>query len=157
MANGTSASDESTNGRSKDEQVAASIEDAKSAGLRWVSDESPGITRKRTGKNAFTYVGPDGKRVRDEDEMLRIRKLAIPPAWTDVWICPHWNGHIQAVGRDARGRKQYRYHEKWRDVRDENKYDRMVVFGKALPKIRRRVSKDIAQPGLPRTKVLATV
>src|SRR5688572_18473823 len=97
-----------TNGSSKEEQTAASIEDAKSAGLRWVSDESPGITRKRAGKNAFTYVGPDGKPVRDEDEMLRIRKLAIPPAWTDVWICPHWNGHIQSVGRDARGRKQYR-------------------------------------------------
>jgi DNA topoisomerase-1 len=157
MPNRTFASDGSTTAGSTGEQVAASIEDARSAGLRWVSDESPGITRKRAGKNAFAYVGPYGKPVRDEDEMLRIRKLAIPPAWTDVWICPHWNGHIQAVGRDARGRKQYRYHEKWRDVRDENKYGRMMDFVKALPAIRRRVEKDLLRRGLPREKVLAAV
>ena len=157
MANRAPASHESTNGKGKEEQIAASIEDAKSAGLRWVSDGSPGITRKRTGKNAFTYVGPDGKPVRDEDEMLRIRKLAIPPAWTEVWICAHWNGHIQAVGRDARGRKQYRYHEKWREARDENKYGRMMDFVKALPALRKRVDQDLLRPGLPREKVLAAV
>ena len=157
MPHRTPASDPSTNGKSKEEQIAASMEDAKSAGLRWVSDESPGITRKRAGRNAFTYVGPDGKPVRDEDEMLRIRKLAIPPAWTEVWICPHWNGHIQAVGRDARGRKQYRYHEKWREVRDENKYGRMMDFVKALPALRKRVDQDLLRPGLPREKVLAAV
>jgi DNA topoisomerase-1 len=95
--------------------------------------------------------------VRDEDEMLRIRKLAIPPAWTDVWICPHWNGHIQAVGRDDRGRKQYRYHEKWREVRDENKYGRMMDFVKALPALRKRIDQDLLRPGLPREKVLAAV
>jgi DNA topoisomerase-1 len=153
MPHRTSASD----GRSKQQQVAASIEHAKSAGLRWVSDDSPGITRKRAGKNAFTYVAPGGKPVREEDEVLRIRKLAIPPAWTDVWICLHWNGHIQAVGRDARGRKQYRYHEKWREVRDENKYGRMMDFVKALPALRRRVDQDLLRSGLPREKVLAAV
>src|SRR5688500_1898624 len=157
MANRMPATQEPTNGKSKEEQLAASIEDAKSAGLRWVSDESPGITRKRAGKNSFTYFHPDGKPVRDEDEVLRIRKLAIPPAWTDVWICPHWNGHIQAVGRDDRGRKQYRYHEKWREVRDENKYGRMMDFVKALPALRKRIGQDLLRPGLPREKVLAAV
>src|SRR3979411_1037317 len=97
------------------------------------------------------------KRIRDETRLLRIRRIAIPPAYKDVWICPSPNGHIQATGRDARGRKQYRYHERWREVRDEDKYDRMVAFGKALPKIRRRVNRDLKRRGLPREKVLATV
>ncbi len=98
-----------------------------------------------------------GKPIRDEQRLLRIKRLAIPPAWTDVWICPSPNGHIQATGRDARRRKQYRYHERWREIRDENKYDRLVNFGKALPKIRRRLKKDLALSGLPREKVLATI
>jgi DNA topoisomerase-1 len=132
------------------------VEVAEDAGLRYVSDEQRGYTRKRKGDD-FEYFDADGKRIRDETRLLRIRRLAVPPAYTDVWICPLPNGHIQATGRDSRGRKQYRYHERWREVRDENKYDRMVVFGKALPKIRRRVHKDLGQRGLPRSKVLATV
>jgi DNA topoisomerase-1 len=132
------------------------VEVAEEAGLRYVSDDQPGYTRKRKGDD-FEYFDADGKRIRDETRLFRLRRLAIPPAYTEVWICPSPNGHIQATGRDARGRKQYRYHERWREVRDENKYDRMVVFGKALAKIRRRVNKDLAQRGLPRSKVLATV
>jgi DNA topoisomerase-1 len=132
------------------------VEVADEAGLRYVSDEQPGYTRKRKGDD-FEYFDTDGKKITDETRLLRLRRLAIPPAYTDVWICPSANGHIQATGRDARGRKQYRYHERWREVRDENKYDRMVVFAKALPKIRRRVNRDLKRRGLPREKVLATV
>jgi DNA topoisomerase-1 len=132
------------------------VEVAEDAGLRYVSDDQPGYTRKRKGED-FEYFDTEGQQIRDEARLLRIRRLAIPPAYTDVWICPMPNGHIQATGRDARGRKQYRYHERWREARDENKYDRMVVFGKALPKIRRRVNRDLKQRGLPRSKVLATV
>ena len=132
------------------------VEVAEDAGLRYVSDEQPGYTRKAKGDD-FDYFDTDGKRIRDETRLLRIKRLAIPPAYKDVWICPSANGHIQATARDARGRKQYRYHERWRAVRDENKYDRMLVFGKALPKIRRRVNRDLKRRGLPREKVLATV
>src|SRR5919106_2065434 len=132
------------------------IESAQSAGLRYVSDTMPGIARKRAGKG-FTYVGPDGKRITDRKEIARIRSLAIPPAYTDVWICPYPNGHIQATGRDARGRKQYRYHPVWREVRDETKYGRLIQFGEALPEIHERVDADLARPGLPREKVLAAV
>jgi DNA topoisomerase-1 len=132
------------------------VEVAEDAGLRYVSDDQPGFTRKRKGDD-FDYFDTAGKKIRDETRLLRIRRLAIPPAYEDVWICPTTNGHIQATGRDARGRKQYRYHERWREARDENKYDRMLVFGKALPKIRRRVNKDLALRELPRNKVLATV
>ena len=132
------------------------VEVAEEAGLRYVTDEQPGYTRKAKGKD-FEYFDTDGKRIRDETRLLRIRRLAIPPAYKDVWICPTPNGHIQATGRDARGRKQYRYHERWREVRDEDKYDRMLVFGKALPRIRRRVNRDLKRRGLPREKVLATV
>jgi DNA topoisomerase I len=132
------------------------VEVAEEAGLRYVSDEQPGYTRKRKGDD-FEYFDAEGKRIRDETRLLRIKRIGIPPAYTDVWICPSANGHIQATGRDARGRKQYRYHERWRAVRDENKYDRMVVFGRALPKIRRRVKRDLKRRGLPREKVLATV
>src|SRR5438132_5658908 len=131
-------------------------EAAQAAGLRYVNDTMPGIRRKRAGKS-FAYVGPDGNRITDPDEVARIKALAIPPAWTDVWISSSPRGHIQATGRDARGRKQYRYHERWRAVRDETKYGRMVAFGEALPGIRSRTDKDLARPGVPREKVLAAV
>ena len=131
-------------------------ESAASAGLRYVSDASPGIRRKGAG-TGFTYVGPDGRRITDRATLERIRSLAVPPAYADVWICPSPDGHIQATGRDARGRKQYRYHPKWREVRDETKYERMVAFSEALPGIRARVDQELARPGLPREKVLATV
>jgi DNA topoisomerase I len=129
---------------------------ARAAGLRYFTDGRPGIRRKRAGKG-FSYSSPDGSPVRDEGELRRIRALAVPPAWTDVWICPDPYGHIQATGRDARGRKQYRYHARWREVRDETKYGRMVAFGDVLPEIRRRVSADLRKDGLPRAKVLAAV
>jgi DNA topoisomerase I len=130
--------------------------DAKSAGLRYVSDNKPGIRRERCGEE-FVYLDVHGRQIEDEKELKRIRSIGIPPAYERVWICPYANGHIQATGYDARGRKQYRYHPQWRRVRDENKYDRMMQFGKALPKIRARVAEDFAKPGLPREKVLATV
>jgi DNA topoisomerase-1 len=129
---------------------------AQAAGLRYVTDGRPGIRRKRAGKG-FSYVSPEGSPVRDEGELRRICALAVPPAWTDVWICPDPRGHIQATGRDTRGRKQYRYHPRWREVRDETKYGRMVAFGDVLPEIRRRVSADLSKDGLPRAKVLAAV
>lgn len=131
-------------------------EAADAAGLTYVTDEDPGIRRLKSGKG-FRYVGPDGKPVRDEATLARIRKLAIPPAYTDVWICPDPHGHIQATGRDARGRKQYRYHARWRSVRDETKYARMAAFGRALPTIRTRIDADLSRPGLPKEKVLAAV
>jgi DNA topoisomerase-1 len=132
------------------------VEVADAAGLTYVSDEDPGIRRRKAG-GGFAYVGPDGKPVRDADTLARIRKLAIPPAYADVWICPDPNGHIQATGRDARGRKQYRYHERWRSVRDETKYARMAAFGRALPSIRAKVDEDLRRPGLPKAKVVAAV
>jgi DNA topoisomerase-1 len=135
---------------------AESVEAAEDAGLRYVSDDQPGFSRQRKGEE-FEYFDAKGKPIRDEQRLLRIKRLAIPPAWRDVWICPSPNGHIQATGRDDRRRKQYRYHERWREIRDENKYDRLISFGKALPKIRRRVKKDLALSGLPREKVLATI
>ena len=136
--------------------VAEAMDAAEEAGLRYVSDDRPGYTRKAKGED-FAWLDTDGKLIRDEQRLLRIKRLAIPPAWTDVWICPAPNGHIQATGRDARHRKQYLYHERWREVRDENKYDRIISFGKALAKIRRRIARDLKLPGLPRNKVLATV
>ena len=132
------------------------VESAKAAGLRYVTDTGPGIRRKRAGKS-FSYVGVDGRPIRDPDELGRIKSLAIPPAWTDVWICPSPRGHVQATGRDAKGRKQYRYHPKWREVRDETKYERMIAFAQALPRMRERVDEHLGLPGLPREKVLATV
>ena len=132
------------------------VEAARAAGLRHVSDTRPGIRRKRSG-SGFGYVDPDGSTIRDDATLKRIRSLAVPPAWTDVWICPDEGGHIQATGRDARGRKQYRYHPRWREVRDEAKYGRMVAFGEALSTIRERVRADLALQGLPREKVLAAV
>jgi DNA topoisomerase-1 len=135
-----------------EEAVAA----AEEAGLQYVSDDRPGYRRGINGKD-FGYLDIGGKRIRDERRLLRIKRLAIPPAWTDVWICPSANGHIQATGRDARRRKQYRYHERWREIRDENKFWRLADFAKVLPNIRRRVAKDLKLPSLPRQKVLATV
>jgi DNA topoisomerase-1 len=132
------------------------IESAHEAGLRYVSDERPGIRRRRAGQS-FRYLRPDGSAVKDDPTLRRIRSLVIPPAWTDVWITTDPRGHLQATGRDAKGRKQYRYHPRWRAVRDETKYERMLAFGAALPTIRARVEADLARPGLPREKVLATV
>ncbi len=129
---------------------------AKEAKLRYVTGEEAGIRRKRRGKS-FYYVGPDNKPVRNVETLNRIHSLVIPPAWQDVWICPLENGHIKAVGRDARGRKQYRYHARYRAVRDETKFERMLAFGAALPKIRRRVAKDLAAQGLPKSKVVALI
>ena len=139
-----------------EEASPANVVVADSAGLAYVSDEDPGIRRRKSGAG-FAYVGPDGKPVKDAATLERIRKLAIPPAYSDVWICPDPQGHIQATGRDARGRKQYRYHERWRSVRDETKYARMAAFGRALPSIRARVDADLSKRGLPREKVLAAV
>jgi DNA topoisomerase-1 len=140
------------------ESVATAVpaESAKAAGLRYTTDARPGIRRIRRGR-AFTYVDADGKRVRAAADLARIRSLVIPPAWIDVWICPDPRGHLQATGRDARGRKQYRYHPKWRVVRDETKYDRVIGFAQALPSIRRTTSDHLRRQGLPREKVLATV
>jgi DNA topoisomerase-1 len=129
---------------------------ARLAGLRYVNDNTRGIRRKPHGKR-FRYLAADGSPVRDQAVLARIAALAIPPAWIDVWICPHENGHLQATGRDARGRKQYRYHRRWRNVRDEVKYERMLNFGMVLPQIRREVDSALALPGLPREKVLATI
>jgi DNA topoisomerase-1 len=138
------------------DSLADSVEAAAVARLRYVSDTMPGIARARSGRG-FRYLTSEGKLLRDPETLERIRALAIPPAWTSVWICPTPTGHIQAVGRDARGRKQYRYHARWREVRDETKYARLIEFGHALPQIRRRVQRDLARGGLPREKVLATV
>jgi len=129
---------------------------AVAAGLRYVTDRAPGIRRKRAG-TGFAYVDPTGRTVRDAGELRRIRTLAIPPAWEDVWICVNPLGHLQATGRDARGRKQYRYHPRWREVRDEAKYDRLPSFAAALPLVRRRVARDLSQPELSMNKVVAAV
>ncbi|CAG9220833.1 DNA topoisomerase IB (poxvirus type) [Paraburkholderia caribensis] len=126
------------------------------AGLRHADDTRPGYTRKKL-RNAFVYFDLDGKRIDDESQIARINALAIPPAYTDVWICPDPRGHIQATGRDARGRKQYRYHPQWRETRDADKFGRMAAFGHALPKIRARVARDLARDGMPREKVIAAV
>ena len=130
---------------------------ARAAGLRHVSDDGPGITREAAPGGGFRYRGVDGRLIRRASEIQRIAHLAIPPAWTDVWICPLPNGHIQATGRDARRRKQYRYHERWRAQRDATKYERTVAFGEALPRIRARVDADLRRPDLSRERVLATV
>jgi DNA topoisomerase-1 len=133
------------------------INSARVAGLRHVNDERmPGI-RRIGQKTRVRYIGPDGRSIKDAAELQRIRALAIPPAWVEVWICPHANGHLQATGRDARGRKQYRYHGRWREVRDEVKYGRLISFAQALPRIRERTDADLRRPDLPREKVLAAV
>jgi DNA topoisomerase I len=136
--------------------ITPSLESAKRAGLTYVTEGRPGIIRRRVGRG-FVYLDAEGRRIRDRQTRARIRALAIPPAWREVWICASPHGHIQAIGRDARGRKQYRYHARWRETRDEAKYERMLAFARALPRIRARVRADLARPGLPRAKVLATV
>ena len=129
---------------------------AREAGLRYATDEAPGFTRRRRGRG-FSYHDQDGNTIRDPEVIARIRSIVIPPAWTDVWICPWPNGHLQATGRDARGRKQHRYHPEFRAARDEAKFGRLVAFATALPRIRRRVDRDLARRGVPREKVLAAV
>ena len=132
------------------------VQSARMAGLRYVRDDGAGIRRRRAGR-AFVYIDAEGRRVREPETLSRIKRLAIPPAWSDVWICPLAHGHLQASGRDARGRKQYRYHARWRVVRDETKYARMLGFAAVLPRLRRRVDEDLKLPGLTREKVLAAV
>lgn len=129
---------------------------AKKEGLRYVNDSIPGICRQRVGKE-FCYLDTDGQEICDEEELSRLKSLVIPPAWTDVWICPLKNGHLQATGRDAKGRKQYRYHKQWRQVRSQTKFNRMIVFGEKLPIIRQQIEKDMALTGIPKQKVVATV
>jgi len=135
---------------------ADALQNAAAAGLVYVSDADPGIRRRRRGEE-FVYVASNGRPLRDADALARIAKLAIPPAYEDVWICADPRGHLQATGRDARGRKQYRYHADWRVERDGAKFDRMVEFADSLPRLRRRLARDLARSGLPRAKVLATV
>lgn len=132
------------------------VEAARAGKLRYVSDRKPGISRVKA-EHGFDYFDTDGSKITDDSELLRLRKLAIPPAYTDVWICRDPRGHLQAVGRDARGRKQYRYHTTWRAVRDEAKYSKMLIFGKVLPTIRNHVRHDLGLPGLPKRKVLAAI
>jgi DNA topoisomerase I len=124
--------------------------------LRHASDRRPGITRRRAGRG-FVYRDADGRTIRDREVLARVRALAVPPAWTAVWICPAPNGYLQATGRDARGRKQYRYHKRFRNRREAAKYERLIAFASALPKIRARVDDDLARNGLDRQKVLAAI
>ena len=131
-------------------------EAAHSAGLRYVSDARPGIRRKKAG-TGLSYARADGSKLTERDFLLRIKDLAVPPAWTDVWICPFIDGHIQATGRDAKGRKQYRYHARFREIRESTKYEHVVAFADALPAIREKVQEHMGLRGLPREKVLATV
>jgi DNA topoisomerase I len=145
-----------TLGRGSSTQVEP-VASAREAGLLYVSEDKAGIRRVKAGPKNFRYFDGAGKPVQDKSTLARIRRLAIPPAWTEVWICPKENGHLQATGRDARGRKQYRYHSRWREVRDETKFNRMLEFAQALPRIRRAVRRHLKLPGLPREKVLATV
>lgn len=136
--------------------AAEAMASAEEAGLRYVSDRIRGISRRRAGRG-FAYIDAQGGTLRDPETIARIRALAVPPAWTDVWICPSARGHLQATGRDARGRKQYRYHAQWREIRDGTKYARLPSFAKVLPQIRAQVEQDLSLPGLPRDKILATV
>ncbi|MCD0278345.1 DNA topoisomerase IB [Xanthomonas melonis] len=139
-----------------DAAVAQAKATARAAGLTYVNDQQPGISRRRAGKS-FSYRSADGQRIADADTLQRIRALAIPPAYTEVWICAKPNGHLQATGRDARRRKQYRYHPDWAQVRGEGKFERVIAFGTALPTLRRRLRRDLALPGFPREKVLGIV
>ena len=132
------------------------IKSGKVSGLRYMSDHNPGISRRR-GRKGFRYYDVEGKPLQNADELRRIKALAIPPAWENVWISPCSDSHLQATGRDARGRKQYRYHGRWRQLRDETKYDRLILVGRTLPKLRARLAKDLTRPGLPRVKVVAAV
>lgn len=139
-----------------DEADLEAAEAAESAGLRYVTDAMPGISRRRRGRG-FEYRDARGRLITDEAELARVRAIAVPPAWSDVWISPSARSHILATGRDARGRKQYRYHPRWREVRDANKYERLAAFGEALPALRQRIDEDLNRPGLPREKVVAAV
>jgi DNA topoisomerase-1 len=132
------------------------VQAARAAGLRYVSDTRPGIVRRRAGRG-FTYIGTNGTTIRDPGQLRWIKSLAIPPAWTNVWICPQINGHILATGRDEKGRKQYKYHPRWREARDETKYHRMISFAESLPAIRQRVQEDLGLRGLQRRRILAAV
>lgn len=140
-----------------DMQIAAAPAAARAASLRYVHDRQPGFRRERLGEKQFRIVDAHGAEVTDDAQLRRIRKLAIPPAYHDVWICRLENGHLQATGRDARGRKQYRYHARWRQVRDEGKYGRMLLFGAVLPRIREQVAADLTLSGLPKRRVLAAI
>jgi len=131
-------------------------ESARASGLRYINDALPGIRRQQTHKG-FRYLDPRGKPLRNAEDLRRIKSLVIPPAWNDVWISPISHSHLQATGRDAKGRKQYRYHPRWREARDQTKYHRLLDFGRVLPRLRARVNRDLARPGLPREKVIATV
>lgn len=133
------------------------LNEVKAAGLRYVTDRQPGIRREADSKHGFRYLAPNGTTVEDKKTLARIRSLAIPPAYQDVWICTSANGYLQATGRDAKKRKQYRYHPHWRETRDETKYEHVMAFGAALPHVRERVDADLARPGMPREKVLATI
>lgn len=133
------------------------VESAQAVGLRYVTDDTPGIRRKRSGKKGFTYFDVNGDRITDSKMIERINALAIPPAYKNVWICPWENGHLQATGRDAKGRKQYRYHPLWRSIRDQTKFNRMIAFSQALPELRRRLEQDLTRRGLPKEKVLAAI
>lgn len=139
-----------------DTRHAESAQSARAGGLHYVTEGGPGITRKRAGKH-FSYYDSHGEKIVDEDELKRLRALAIPPAYKEVWICPDPKGHLQATGRDARGRKQYRYHTHWREIRDDDKHHRMISFAKALPRIRKQVDEDLGERKLSRTKVIASV
>ena len=153
----TSSPDRMTDIPQPDDGLVVDPQDAAaSAGLNYVSDEEPGIRRRAAGKGV-SFIDPKGTAIRDPAALQRIRSLAIPPAWTDVWICPDPEGHIQATGRDAKGRKQYRYHPRWREVRDGSKFEHMIDFARGLPALRERVAADMSRRGLPREKVLATV
>jgi DNA topoisomerase-1 len=152
----SSDDDEEEGGFVSETDPEAAAEAAAAAGLRYVADAMPGITRRRAGRS-FSYRDPAGRLITDRQILARLRALAIPPAWTEVWICPESRGHLQATGRDARGRKQYRYHNEWRAVRDAHKFDRMLIFGRALPQIRARIDADLRRHGLPRERVLATI
>src|SRR5262245_20027526 len=134
----------------------ANVQSARSAGLTYVTDQAPAIRRRRRGRG-FVYFDRRGRAIRRRAELDRIARLAVPPAWKEVWICESAKGHLQACGRDARGRKQYRYHPEWRQFRDEVKYDQMLAFAMALPALRRRIARDLSAHGLPRRKVIAAV
>ncbi|HZL88675.1 MAG TPA: hypothetical protein VFB96_09910 [Pirellulaceae bacterium] len=136
--------------------VASSRELARRARLKYTSDESPGIRRVTRG-NGFSYLHENGQPIRSRNELARIEALVIPPAWTDVWICPHENGHLQATGRDAKGRKQYLYHAQWQELANRTKFDKLRAFGQALPAIRQQVRRHLTLDGLTKTKVVATV
>ncbi len=133
------------------------LAEVKAAGLRFVSDKQPGIRREQNGDKSFRYFIPNGEGLTDEKTLTRINSLAIPPAYQDVWICPSENGYLQATGHDAKGRKQYRYHPRWREARDETKFEHMKDFGAALPHLRERVDADLRRQGMPREKILATI